>query len=951
MTGGSGDGPAEGSIVGRTEELARLERMLSEPLGATPLIVVGEPGSGKSTLLEAVAASAGRRGWRVVGVRGEEGAAELAFAGLHRLLLPVRDGLAALPSRQRAALGDAWGLDADGTAVSGEPGAVGDADEPGAGDEPPEALLIPLAAWTLLSEAGRRRPLFLVVDDAQWLDAGSLDALAFLARRLADEPVALLAGARDGDVPPQLGGSFDRLPVRPLSDDAANRLLDRQAEPPAGRLRERVLRQAAGNPLALVELARSAAEHAAGSGSPFGAGAADPEVLPLTERLERLFAARLAELPEATRRALLIVAAAGSSDLPTAPLLAAATTPDALPDPWSRAEQAGLVRLDSAGVRFRHPLVRSAVYQTASFADRRQAHLALAHALTGHPDRRAWHLAAATLTPDEEVAAGLVATADRARRRGGYHAAAMALERAAELSPLAEDQARRLVGAAETAMYAGRPRRVEALAAKAAAATDDPHLLAAASTFAGWALAVTPRHAACLDILLPLAESSAPTAPDRALAALSTAANVVYNAGDERSRGAALRIAKAAGPTAGTDAQRLWTSVACDPFAERQERVLLLGKAAAVPDRPLPDLVLLGGTAFVLDETDTAINLLGGALNHLRRTTTAGSNATVAQALASAQFDTGAWESADALAQEARHTAVEDGLEVAAASAGCVTALLRVARGDTETGRAVLRQALSGIDLSRSRGLASRARMILGTAAAVDGHFAVAYEQVRGLFTEGPRPRPLHYHLAHYGIADLATAAVRADRADDARRVLAVTEEALSGSASVRLAALLHRARAALADPAEAEPWYEAALADPAGEQWPFERARARLEYAQWLRRRRRTGDAARELVRALAVFERLGARPWADVAGAELRACGIAPPASEPRPAGAGELTGQQLRIVQLAAEGLTNREIGERMLLSPRTVGFHLYQAFPKLGVSGRGRLRGALDRLGRE
>lgn len=625
----------------------------------------------------------------------------------------------------------------------------------------------------------------------------------------------------------------------------------------------------------------------------------------------------------------------------------AATAPDGA-EVWRPAERAGLVRLDSAEVRFRHPLVRSAVYQTAPFAARRQAHLALAEVLEGHPDRRVWHLAAATLTPDEDIAAGLVDTADRARRRGGYHAAAVALERAAELSPLAQDRARRLVDAAETAMFAGRPRRVDALAAKAAAATDDPELLAAAATLAGWALAVTSRHAACLDILLPLAESRAGASPDRAVAALSAAAHVVYNAGDETSRQATLRIATSAGP-AGTDAQRLWTSVACDPFADREERVSLLRRATAGPERPLPDMVLLGGTAWVLDETDTAITLLGGALNHLRRTTTAGTNATVAQALATAQFDTGAWESADALAQDASRTAAEDGLEVAAAAAGCVTALLRVSQGDAVGARSALARAVTGFELSRSRGLAVRARLVLGAAAALEGHHIPAYEQLRGLFTAGPEPRPLHYHLSYYGMADLATAAVRANRGDDARRILASTEETLSGRVSARLAALLNRARAALSDPPEAEPHFLAALADPAGEQWPFERARARLEYAQWLRRRRRTGDARQELVRALAVFQQVGAHPWAADAIAELRACGVTTPAGAQQDVKVGELTAQQLRIVRLAAEGLTNREIGERMLLSPRTVGFHLYQAFPKLGVTTRGQLRGALDGLG--
>ncbi|WP_327348132.1 helix-turn-helix transcriptional regulator [Streptomyces europaeiscabiei] len=931
-------GRAGRGIVGRDGELARVGELLAGETGAGRLLIaVGEPGAGKSTLLDAAAEEAGRCGLRVLRVRGDEGEAELAFAGLHQLLRPVLDGARELPDRQRAALLGAFGL-----ATAG----------PGFSEERPEPLLIHLATLTLLSDAAYRQPLFVVVDDAQWLDGGSLDTFAFVSRRLSEEPVAVLVGARTDQVPAQFGAEFGRLTVPPLPEEAADRLLDLQPEPPAGRVRAQILEQAGGNPLALVELARATAGVPGRPGEP-GVRPALPDwslgVLPLTARLEQIFAVRLSELPEATRRTLLLVAAAGDPDLPAALVAASATVPDGGLDVWLPAEAAGLIRLDSGHISFRHPLVRSAVYQAAPFTARREAHLALAEALAGSPDRQAWHLAAATLVPDEEIATALVATADRARRRGGYHAAAAALERAAQLSPAPEMQARRLVDAATMAMFAGRPRWVEEITARAAAATDDAGLLAEASLRAGWALAVTTRHAASLGYLLPIAESTAKTDPDRAIDALSTATHVIYNSGDDTYRQAALRIAASIGTEAGTEGDRLWAWVGSDPFGSRDERLRLLRRAAAVPDRPLTELVLLGAAAWALDETDTAVRLWGAALDHLRRSTTAGTNATVAQAMALAQYETGAWEAARSMSENARRVAVESGLEMAAAASGCVRAMLFAMRGDTDRARGTLAEVLAGIDLSRSGGLDARARILLGAAAGIDGNYAAAYEELRGLFTAGPDPLPLHYHIAYYGIADLAAAAVRAHRQDDARQVVDAVERRLSGRMSVRLAALLHRARALLSAPSDAERHFLAALADPAGDQWPFERAQTRLDHAEWLRRQRRTGEARPVLAQALAVFERLGARPWITRTVSELRACGVSAPNAERAASGSGELTAQQLQIARLAAAGLTNREIGERLLLSPRTIGFHLYQAFPKLAVSTRSQLREALDGIG--
>ena len=301
---------------------------------------------------------------------------------------------------------------------------------------PPDAVITGIAVLTLLSELSEDGPLLLMADDAQWLDRASLDTLAFAARRLESEPLMMLLGARGNIPPPGFERDFPELILQPLSGLDTDRLLDAQPHPPRGWAREQVLAQAVGNPMALIELSKMiAADPAAGR-----RWAAEP--LPLTDRLTAIMAAQSAALPPATQAALLLAAVADSPDLTATGvpgLTAAALGP---------AETAGLIRVDSSGPQFNHPLVRSAVYHAAPFAERAAAHLTIAEALRGQPDRHAWHLAAAALDPDERVASLLEETAADAQRRGGGAAAARALERAAELSPSEPDQARRLLAAA-----------------------------------------------------------------------------------------------------------------------------------------------------------------------------------------------------------------------------------------------------------------------------------------------------------------------------------------------------------------------------------------------------------------------------------------------------------------------------------------------------------------------
>ncbi|MGY1495615.1 helix-turn-helix transcriptional regulator [Streptomyces sp. QTS52] len=925
-------------IVGRDRELALLADLvnqvtadLADPPEALSgvLVVTGGPGAGKSVLLDAVGRTALGAGLRVLRCRGCEGESGLPFAGLHQLLRPVLDLAGELPVRQRAALLGVFGLDPEQ-----------------AQDTVPDPLLTSLGALTLLSDAAGRGPLLLVIDDAHWLDVGTLDGLAFVARRLEGEPVAMVLAARDNAVPRQFARERRQLTVEPLTPAAAGRLLDLQPEPPVGRARSRILDQAAGVPLALVELARAISRDPAAGQD----GATD--ALPLTDRLEAIFAADLPELPAPTRRLLLLAAAAETAELP---VILSAAGDTAAPVDWRPAERAGLVRIDDGRLHFRHPLIRSAVYQSASYAERHAAHTALADVLAGDPDRRAWHLAAAVSGVDEEAAQGLEDSAGRAQRRGGYAAAAAALERAARLSPDPDARSRRLVRAATMAMYAGHPRWVSELATRVLTLTDDPAVLAEASLRAGWALAVTTRFEDALGFLLPVAEAAVDTAPVLALDALGTATTPAYHSGDPSFRERIQRITERV-PPQDDEAGRAWALAGCDPVRHREQALALLRGTdwteslpetahGGAPDRRLSRLVVVGAAAWVLDETAEAVRLLGAALDHLRRSPTAGANATVANALGLALYESGSWTQARTVFDESYRTAAEAGLEIVAAGSPVTGATILALRGDTEAARAAVQRAVHGIDLPNSRSLQVRTHYALGAAALAEGDHAAAYTRFRAVYTQDAEPEPVHFHASDYYLADLTAAAVRTGRAEEARRIVDATRRRLTADGvSARLAAVLHRADALLSEGDEAEEHFTAALASPTGEQWLFERALVRLDHAEWLRRRRRSVEARPQLTAALDAFERLGARPWTERARAELRAAGVTPTSGAPRDILA-ELTPQQLQIARLAAAGLTNREIGERIFLSPRTVGFHLYRIFPKLGITGRAQLRDTL------
>lgn len=898
------------ALVGRETETAEIVRRVgADRSHSDMLILTGDPGAGKSTLLGIAADSARSAGGRVLRAVGSESEAHLGFAGLHQMLRPVFGEAEGLPSRQRAALRAVLGLDECA--------------------ETPDAMVVGLAVLTLLSDLAETAPLLVVVDDAQWIDRGSLDALSFVARRMDSEPVTLLLGVRTAATLPGFDKGYERLELGPLDSAAANRLLDQQPTPPTGRTRMRILEEAAGNPLALVELA-----HATAVRNPEGSSVEGP--LPVTDRLERIFAGHAANLPEPTRRALLLLAAADAADAQAAAMGLAEADDKA----WDPADRAGLVRQDGSGIVFRHPLVRSAVYHAASFEERRQAHLALAELLREEPDRRAWHLAAATVRPDQDVSAALQQTADRARRRGGFAAAAAAQERAAELSPHREDRARLLAEAAASAVFTGQLGWVEHLAAAVRECTDDPALLGKAALATGRLMSLGTRHTAAFALLMRVADEAANARSPLVLDALAAAAVVRYYSGAESQQRQIQSLLSGMPDDAAGAALHAWVMAVSDPGGAGASLAPVLPELIAAAKSDAQRLTALAIVAWLLDQTTLAARTFDEAFDQWQALGPLPDG--LGCAAGWTRLEQGRWAEARSVAAGIAAMASAAGLDHAEACAQALDATVAALLGDPAAARRLAERALSLVDPLESRSVAVFALRALGMAAVAEGDYDTAYTKFRSAFTDDGDP--VHYHVSYTVLAELAAAAVRRGQQEHAAQLLERSARHLGTGMSARVATLIDRGRALLADPEHAEPFFQAALAQPAGEQWPFERAQTRLDYGEWLRRQRRIAEARPLLSAALETFQRLGARPWVERAQAELRAAGIE--ATDVMPSAFTELSPQQQQIVQLAARGLTNREIGEKLFLSPRTVGSHLYRVFPKLGITARSQLRDVLE-----
>ncbi|MVU81679.1 AAA family ATPase [Nocardia sp. ET3-3] len=877
------------------------------------LVLRGEPGIGKTALLDFAAARVG--GLRLLRGTGIEVEAELPFAGLQMLLRPALDRLAGLPEPQRVALSGALGLGAGG----GEP------------------MLTGLAVLSLLTDYADGTGLLVVVDDAQWLDRASQDALLFAARRLHAEGVALLFGVRDGE------GSFEatglpEVPLTGLTPEASAALLDEHALTPA--VRYRLLAEARGNPLALRELPLAMAAEPTAD---LSTGA-----LPLTDRLRLAFHGRISRLPEPTRTLLTVMAIDESCD--PAVILRAAAALGVGVDDLGPAEAAGLLQAGAGTelpITFRHPLIRAAVYQRAPLAARMAVHRALAEALDSpeQADRRAWHRAAAAVGPDAELADALERNAVRARERGGFKAAAAAYDRAARLSTGPEDRLHRSALAAQAALESGDLDRAADLARRTAREVDSESLRASLSQVQALARFWRGEFPEAHRLLIDAAATIASTEPAQAADMLVQAVHTGWYLGEAELREVLKNLANL----------KLSEELPVSPVVRFIGQLFDRG-----PGRPLALADILGeirsrgeasdqvrsilcGLALARGQDGPAFDLaLSLAAGH-RTAGAAGRLPTVLFFAAEADIFTGRLRDARAATVEARDLARDTGQQQWVRQLSSVLAHLDALRGDEDECRAHAELGLTGDTPGATAPGAPWAHWSLGLLELGTGRAEAALSRFERLTKS-----PFNHHIcATRSIPDLVEAAVRIGAADRAAEPFANFEGWAESVAQPWADALVLRCRALL-DDTRAEEFYARALEIHDRETRPIEFARTALLYGEWLRRARRKSEARTHLHEALEIFERLGLDPWARRARHELSAAGA--PETDPAPArgdGTG-LTPQELQIVRLAARGLSNRDIAAQLFLSHRTVGYHLYKAYPKLGVTSRGELKDVVAQL---
>ncbi|MFF7468158.1 AAA family ATPase [Streptomyces sp. NPDC008092] len=923
LDAGAGPGPG-GRLVGRSAELALLDGFLAAAgsRGAA-LMLTGDAGVGKSALLDAAAARAAERGFRVVRVVGSPFEESVSFSALHQLLQPLADEMAALPARRAGALR----------------AALGRSDE-----QPAELRAVAGAVHTLLSRtAARTGPVALVVDQVTWLDRPSAVVLASLARHIRTGPLALLAASRTGDESYLSGAGLPTHEVPPLDPESAHRLVAERfpALPPG--VRGRLVTEAAGNPLALLELPATLDGARLTDRGPL------PAALPLSERLQRIYGDRIGSLPEPTRDLLLLAVLDGSGRLDILRRAGNADVPAAL----GPAEQAGLVRVEPTTGRlaFRHPLTRSAVLELSTGAERRRGHLALAREFPAGSEHRARHLADATIGPDDEVAALLHEVAHRTLGRGDAVGAVTTLLRAAELSLDGTAKARMLTEAACLgANITGDLRNVRALLDGAALADPaDPGSLAAATAAASQ---------------LVNGEGDADTAHKLLVGALG-GRHPQHRFGTDVLHEAVLTLVRVCFYSGRPELWRTFDDVVRETPSAAGEPLLpvLRGALGDPAHAALPVLDTLDGLIADLHrETDLRriigaaaaaafVDRLPGCRGALRRVVDSGRDGGAVAAaieasfmLANDAYFSGRWDDIPELTEEGLRWCDRHSYRLTAQPCRYLRGLLAAARGDTRTALTVADRLVSWGGPRRLDTLGVYAAHIRAMCALGGADFESAYRHLASVVTPGELP-PYQPHALWFFL-DFAETAARTGRHAEAADHAAAVRETHIPAVSPRLAMLADAARAVATPDAVAHDLFERALATPDAERWPFERARISLLYGERLRRARAGGAARVHLDAALTTFRRLGAVPWSDRAANELRASGIAVAGPASGAHGAALLTPQELQTAQLAATGLTNKQIAARLYLSPRTVAAHLRSAFPKLGVSSRAGLRDALS-----
>jgi len=904
--------PSQARFLDRNRERETLDRFVEETRASRSRVLVlrGDAGIGKTALLGYLSdVAAGCRIARVVGIESEM---ELAFAGLHALCAPMLGRLGHLPVPQRDALNTAFGMSAG---------------------PPPDRFLVGLAVLSLLADTAEEQPLVCIVDDAQWLDRVSVQTLAFVARRLLAEPVGLVFALRESSDDHELGG-LPELVIEGLAADDARRLLD--ATIPGSldaRVRDRILGEAGGNPLALLELPRERSTIAVAGG--FGL----PLEAPLTSRIEQGFVRQLEPFSAGTRRLLLLAAAEPVGDVTL--LWRAAERLGIGPEAATPAEAAGLVEIGTR-VRFRHPLLRSAVYRAAPAPERREVHHALADATDADvdPDRRAWHRARAAGRPDEAVAGELERSAGRAQARGGLSAAAAFLQRAAELTPdpamrversLAAAQAKldvadaasasELLAAAELGPVSDLQRaRLQRLGAQIvftsqrgrdappllleAARQLDPldpamaretYLEAIASAMFAGRLGTGPDERELAEAASAVTQAPALGAADRLLGALVTR----FTQGYAASVGPISRVLRAFDEPdgGGEDRRWLWLAVRLTQDLWNDELWHALATRGVRLARKTGEL-----------------NLLPNALNYL----------------AALNIHSGAFGTAAVLIDEVESITQATGLPPLKYAA----AMLATMRGDEAAALAVLEWG--------SRNATERGE---GSAVSAAYWFTALLHNAHGHYGEAlaaARQACEHVDVIFYGwaLAELVEAGVRDGRPDEAAAALGRLSERTRASGTEWALGIEARCRALLSDD---ESLYQESVERLARSRAVVELARSRLLYGEWLRRENRRIDAREQLRAAHEMFSQMGAEAFAGRAQRELSATGET--VRKRSVETVDELTAQEAQVARLAAQGRTNPEIAALLFVSPRTVEYHLHKVFPKLGISSRRELRRAL------
>ena len=904
-------------LYGRNAERAALRTLLAKARDnqSGTVVIRGEPGIGKSALLSDLTARAD--GFRILHAAGVEAESTLPFAGVHQLLHPILDLTDDIPRPQAAAVRRAFGLTAGGNA---------------------DPFLVGAGILSLLARTAEEGPLLCVVDDIQWLDTPSLEALLFAARRLEVEAIALVFATRDDERYRFPTNGFTDLQLEGLDPGSATALLEDRAPVPLSKaVRKELVEFSRGNPLVLLELPLSLTDGQLAGREPLA------EPLPLTATLEQVFGARAESLSKESQALLLIAAADDTSD--PAIVLEAARTLGIEEAALEECEAAGLIGVHETQIRFRHPLVRSAIYHRVPFSRRREVHLALAEVTDERDaDRRAWHLAAATIGPDDSVAEALEKSAARARARGGTTTAATALARAAALTRDHEQRARRQLAAARAAADGGMTEVAIALLEEARELTDARQLRGEIDSLRGSIELADGSPSAAYELLLSAASQISDEDPASAARVLVEASIAATVSGDLSRLSESGRRAEALDAALGTTPVEvafsaglaaLWAGDAREGSARLNDAISRLEVAdhpgryawAAVAALHLGD----DARALALSSADADLARREGAVTRLVR------------ALGRASFaevSLGRLDSARMSASEGLALATGAGLQNFVCFNHALLAWVAALRGRAEE---VYGHAEAALEPARARGRhleVAVATVALGELELSVGRpvqALVHFEALSGVDSLAAQP-----YVCLRNTPSLVDAAARAGRLEVATANLADFEKWVGATASRSSALLLARCRALAAATEDWRSHFEDALRVGREHTNPFEHARTALFYGERLRRAGKRAEARGQLRAALELFEQVGARVWAGRAEAELRASGETARKRTNNGRGTADLTPQELQIARLVAAGATNKDVAAQLFLSPRTVDAHLRNVFRKRGVTSRAQLR---------